>query len=60
MATLTEMWFIFYPFFSAISKNLNTEYPLTKFEQFSKCSFGEIFIKRLTASMELVSKLVNK
>ena len=60
MATLTQVWFIFHPSFSAVPKNLNTEYPLTKFEQFSKCSFGEIFIKRLTASMELVSKLVNK
>ena len=34
---------VLYPFLSLVNEDLNKEYPLTKFKQFSKCNFVEIF-----------------
>ena len=33
-----------------VNKDHNKEYPLTKYEQFSKCGFGEISFHRETTS----------
>ena len=41
---------VFYPSLSFVNKDHNEEYPLTKFQQFSKCGFGEICSQRLSRS----------
>ena len=56
MATPIRAWFITLPLFinflrkcrDLFLQNANKECPLTKFEQFSKRSFGEIRSQRLT------------
>ena len=41
---------VFYPSLSLANKDHNKIYPLTKFKQISKCSFGEISSQLLTTS----------
>ena len=50
MATAIRVWFNFYHSLSILYKHHDKECPITKFAQFSKCSFGEIVSQRLTAS----------
>ena len=38
-----KLWFKFNPSLSIFYEDQNEEQPLTKFEQFSMCSFGQIF-----------------
>ena len=49
--------FLFFRFY----EDRNNECPMTKFEQFSKCTFGEICSQHLTSPyMDLVSRYITK
>ena len=62
MATPTRKGGSMFCLFFSLYKDHNKECPLTTFEQLSKRSFGEIYIKGLTTSayMDLVSGYLTK